>query len=102
MPIVSYACVDTTPFPFLWQCHQCAQSRPYIETLPCQDTCGIGTSNDVITGNPEFNDWNTDAQKTLRDGTVLYDGALCRDGGAQAASATCLYGTMVSSSLRAQ
>jgi hypothetical protein len=76
------------------QCTMCAQSRPYIETLPCQDTCGIGTSNDVITGNPAFNDANASAQKTLRDGTVLYNGALCRDGGAQAASATCLYGTM--------
>lgn len=72
----------------------CAQSRPYIETLPCQDTCGIGTMNDVVTGNPTFND--ASSHKELRDGTVLYDGVLCRDGGAQSASATCAYGTQCS------
>jgi hypothetical protein len=79
---------------FLWQCEMCAQSRPYIETLPCQDTCGTGTTNDLVTGNPDIPD-GTSSKKTLRDGTVMYDGVLCRDGGAEATSATCPYGTMV-------
>ena len=73
------------------QCGMCPhERRPYIDTLPCTDTCGIGTTNDIVS--PLFDD--ASGAETLRSGTVVYQGALCRDGGAQASTATCPYGSM--------
>ena len=73
-------------------CSQCGQTRPYLEQIPCQDTCGIGTNNDIVSS--VFPD---DAvTQTLTNGDTIYNGALCRDGGPDAASATCAFATQCS------